>query len=55
MEPVPLDDPLLTMDNVVLTPHVAGETYETARRRATAAADNMHRVASGDKPLNVVT
>jgi D-3-phosphoglycerate dehydrogenase len=54
VEPLPLDDPLLSMDNVVLTPHVAAATYETARRRASAAADNVHRVARGDKPQNVV-
>lgn len=54
VEPLPLDDPLLSMDNVVLTPHVAGATYETSRRRASAAVGNVHRVARGDKPLNVV-
>jgi phosphoglycerate dehydrogenase-like enzyme len=55
VEPLPLDDPLLTMDNVVLTPHVAGATYETSRRRGAAAAENAHRVARGDEPLYVVT
>jgi phosphoglycerate dehydrogenase-like enzyme len=44
-----------TMDNVVLTPHVAGATYETARRRASAVAGNGLRVARGDQPLHVVT
>jgi D-3-phosphoglycerate dehydrogenase len=48
------DDPLLSMDNVVLTPHVAAATYETSRRRASAAAGNVHRVARGDKPLYVI-
>ncbi len=43
------------MDNVVLTPHVAAATYETARRRGAAAAQNVHRVASGDQPRYVVT
>jgi phosphoglycerate dehydrogenase-like enzyme len=55
VEPLPLDDALLTMDNVVLTPHVAAATYETARRRGSAAAENVQRVASGDEPLYVVT
>jgi phosphoglycerate dehydrogenase-like enzyme len=55
VEPLPLDDPLLTMDNVVLTPHVAAATYETARRRGTAAAENVQRVARGDEPLYVVS
>jgi phosphoglycerate dehydrogenase-like enzyme len=51
----PLDDPLLSMENVVLTPHTAAATYETSRRRAAAAANNVQRVARGDKPLYVVT
>jgi phosphoglycerate dehydrogenase-like enzyme len=55
VEPLPLDDPLLTMDNVVLTPHVAGTTYETSRRRGAAAAENVQRVARGDEPRYVVT
>lgn len=54
VEPLPLDDPLLTLDNVVLTPHVAGATYETAERRAVAAAENVRRVARGDDPLYLV-
>jgi phosphoglycerate dehydrogenase-like enzyme len=54
-EPLSLDDPLLEMDNVVLTPHVAGATYETALRRGAAAAQNVQRVARGDQPLFVVT
>jgi phosphoglycerate dehydrogenase-like enzyme len=55
VEPLPADDPLLSLDNVVLTPHVAGSTYETSRRRGVAAAENVKRVARGDEPLYVVT
>jgi phosphoglycerate dehydrogenase-like enzyme len=49
VEPLPLSAPLLSLDNVVLTPHVAGATYETSRRRAAAAAENVQRVARGDQ------
>jgi phosphoglycerate dehydrogenase-like enzyme len=55
VEPLPPDDPLLALDNVVLTPHVAGSTYQTARRRGAAAADNLRRLARGEDPLYVVT
>lgn len=55
VEPLPLNDPLLTLDNVVLTPHVAAATYETSRRRGAAAAENVHRVARGADPLYIVT
>jgi len=55
VEPLPADDPLRAFDNVVLTPHVAGITYPTSRRRGQAAADNVRRVAAGHEPQYVVT
>ena len=55
VEPLPVDDPLLRMDNVVLTPHVAAATYETSTRRGAVAAKNVHRVVRGEEPLYVVT
>jgi phosphoglycerate dehydrogenase-like enzyme len=54
-EPLSADDPIRAFDNVVLTPHVAGITYPTSRRRGQAAADNVRRVASGHEPRYVVT
>ena len=32
VEPPPMDDPLRTMENVIMTPHVAARTYEAAYR-----------------------
>ncbi len=55
IEPLPADDPIRGFDNVVLTPHVAGITYPTSRRRGQAAADNVRRVAAGNAPEYVVT
>jgi phosphoglycerate dehydrogenase-like enzyme len=54
-EPLDPDDPLLQLDNVVLTPHVAGGTRGTSRRRAGAVADNVRRTAAGLPPLYAVT
>jgi phosphoglycerate dehydrogenase-like enzyme len=53
-EPLPPAHPLLEMDNVVATPHIAGVTEETMRRRAEAAARNVDRVAEGLPPLHQV-
>ncbi len=50
-EPVERDDPLLQMDNVVVTPHSAGTTWNTWCRRAEFAYQNMERVLAGQTPL----
>jgi D-3-phosphoglycerate dehydrogenase len=50
-EPPPADHPFLTLDNVVATPHLAGVTYGTSRRRGEACAENVRRVAGGLPPL----
>jgi phosphoglycerate dehydrogenase-like enzyme len=54
-EPLDPSSPLLELNNVVLTPHVAGVTTGTSRRRAAAVAENVHRVAAGLPPLYSVT
>lgn len=46
-EPPSLDNPLLHMPNVLSTPHVAGATDGTFRRRLEAAADNVERILQG--------
>ena len=49
-EPLPIDDPLLTLDNVILTPHIASNTYECRRRMAITTAEEILRVVHGEKP-----
>lgn len=39
------------LPNVVVTPHIAGVTYQTSLRRAQCAAQNVDRVAQGLDPL----
>ncbi len=55
VEPLSSSHPLLQMDNVYCTPHVAGVTRETAQRRGEAAANNVERVSKGLEPLHLVT
>jgi phosphoglycerate dehydrogenase-like enzyme len=43
--------PVYALPNVVVTPHIAGATDGTARRRAAVAAENVDRVAQGREPL----
>ncbi len=52
-EPVAPDNPLLSMPNVVATPHSAGTTWDTWFRRAEFAYRNMLGVWSGDPPMAV--
>ena len=54
-EPLPLDHPFFSMDNVLLTPHNAGGSHGTSRRRGQAAAENVQRVADGREPLYRIT
>jgi glyoxylate reductase len=52
-EPVDPDDPILTLDNVSLSPHVGGHPRETYLRRARNCFDNMQALLAG-RPLRWV-
>ena len=53
-EPPPPDNPLLKLDNVLLTAHFAGPTWDNHVTRLRNAFDNVQRVHRGEKPLWVV-
>jgi lactate dehydrogenase-like 2-hydroxyacid dehydrogenase len=54
-EPLPLDDPLLSLDNVVLLPHIGSASYETRLEMAKLTAENVKAgLAGGDLPGPVV-
>jgi phosphoglycerate dehydrogenase-like enzyme len=50
-EPPDLSSPLFHLSNVVATPHIAGVTDGTSRKRAQCCADNVDRIAAGLEPL----
>jgi len=50
-EPPTPDNPLLSLDNFIATPHVAGATVEAMRRMATDLAEEILRVLRGERPL----
>jgi phosphoglycerate dehydrogenase-like enzyme len=50
-EPPDSTNPLLTLDNVLLTPHVAGVTYDTWERRGRFIFENLRRVWEGLSPM----
>jgi phosphoglycerate dehydrogenase-like enzyme len=53
-EPPPADHPLLPLPNAVLTPHVAGPTWQSWPRRFTNCFANIDRVNRGEAPQWVV-
>jgi phosphoglycerate dehydrogenase-like enzyme len=53
-EPLGLDHPLLKLENVVATPHVAGGSRETSHRRGAAVAENVLRVLDGRPILHEI-
>ncbi len=53
-EPPPLDNSLLKLNNVLLTSHFAGPTWDNHVARFRNAFDNVQRVARGEKALWVV-
>ncbi|MFO7569789.1 MAG: 2-hydroxyacid dehydrogenase [Smithellaceae bacterium] len=53
-EPPPPDHPLFGLENVILTPHLAGSTRESGARIIHMAISNLIRVLKGEKPLWVL-
>jgi D-3-phosphoglycerate dehydrogenase len=53
-EPPAADDPLLKLPNVILTPHIAGDTTEAKDRGAQLIAVQMIAALSGSLPEHIV-
>lgn len=53
-EPIDESNPLLTMDNVVITSHLAGQTFEARERAGVAAAQAVIDVLDGQTPNGLV-
>ena len=53
-EPTPPGNPLIKLDNVVLSAHFAGPTWDNHVARLRNGFDNVERVARGEPPLWVV-
>jgi D-3-phosphoglycerate dehydrogenase len=54
VEPPGADNPLLHLDNVVATPHIAAGTADALANKMRAAFANMQRMAQGQEPRNQV-
>jgi phosphoglycerate dehydrogenase-like enzyme len=54
IEPLPADHPLWTFPNVIITPHVAGQSPRIAERHLQVLLENIGRFARGEPLVNVV-
>ena len=53
-EPIPTDDPLLTLDNIIITPHIGTQTGETGVKMSVLAAGNLIAGLKGEPMANCV-
>jgi D-3-phosphoglycerate dehydrogenase len=52
-EPVDQDNEFLTLDNVIVTPHIGGDTFETNHRGAMMIVEGIKQVLNHKIPLNL--
>lgn len=53
-QPLPADHPLLTLDNVLLTPHAAGLTMQSMKRMSLGTAEAVRCLLAGQMPQHLV-
>ena len=53
-EPLPVDSPLWSMPNLLLTPHVAGSVRGFMRRAYALVGDQLRRYLAGEPLINIV-
>lgn len=53
-EPIPPNHPLLTLSNVIVTPHIASASVKTRTEMGLMAADNLIAGLKGEMPPNPI-
>ncbi|MEM3652801.1 MAG: phosphoglycerate dehydrogenase [Nitrososphaerales archaeon] len=53
-EPPVSNNPLVKLENIMLTPHSAGSTFESLQKAANMAAENVARFIKGEKPYWII-
>ncbi|MDZ8189175.1 MAG: D-glycerate dehydrogenase [Nostoc sp. ChiSLP02] len=48
-EPIPTDSPLLTLDNLIITPHIGSASLQTREKMANMAIDNLIAGLKGER------
>ena len=52
--PIPHNNPLIELDNVILTPHIAGSTHETIQTQSSMIVEDIKRFSEGIRPTRIV-
>ncbi|MCK4223261.1 D-glycerate dehydrogenase, partial [Candidatus Bathyarchaeota archaeon] len=53
-EPTPANNPLLTLNNIVVAPHISSSSFETRSKMAEMVAENLVSFLEGKTPPNLV-
>ncbi len=53
-EPIPMDDPLLTLDNCLVVPHIASASFNTRSDMSELAANNILAALAGERPPTIL-
>lgn len=53
-EPIPSNSPLLDAPNLVITPHIAGSSYDVLATGTNMVLDNLTKWINGEKPQNCI-
>jgi len=53
VEPIEIDNKLLSLDNVVLTPHMAGQARDVPYHQNRIILNNVKLLLSGDQPMTI--
>jgi glyoxylate reductase len=54
IEPIPPEDPLLTLNNIIITPHIGSASVKTREKMALMAAENLLAGLRGELPPNCI-
>jgi phosphogluconate 2-dehydrogenase len=54
VEPIPAGDPLLQLDNVIVTPHLGSASVQTRTKMTDLCVDNLLAFFRGEPPLTPV-
>ena len=51
---LPVDHPFLTLDNVILLPHIGGNTFEVEEHQTEILIPELEKLLKGEKPDIIV-